>query len=296
MKRLGHFIKKFYIYFLIAIIYIPLIVVVVWSFSSPSPKGNIQNSFEWNGFLNYIELFQNNEFLNGLVNTLIIGFIATPIAVFIATITCYGIWNSNKLMRKAVMFNSNVSIINPEIITGISLTLLFSTTWISLGINLGLFTVILSHISFCTPYAIISIYPRMCKLNKNLINASNDLGYGPVKTFFNVVVPFLLPSIIGACALVFAMSFDDFIITNLVRGRVTTISSEMYLMAKGIKMWAVTFGSLLIIVFILFLVIKSITLYVKDKKKDNKIYSNVFFKISNENISLKKRKVVNEKN
>ena len=290
MKSILKFFRKFYIYIILAIIYIPLFVIVIWSFSTPSPKGNIQNSFEWNGFLNYIELFKNNDFLNGLMNTIIIGFIVTPIAVFIATITCYGIWNSNKFVKNTVMFNSNVNVINPEIITGISLVLLFSSTWISLGLNLGLFTVILSHISFCTPYAIISIYPRMCKLNKNLINASNDLGYGQIKTFFNVVIPFLLPAIIGACGLVFAMSFDDFIITNLVRGRVTTVSSEMYLMAKGIKMWAVAFGSLLIIIFTAFIVIKSIVLYTKAKKKDNKATNILVNKINGDSIKKKERR------
>lgn len=269
INRFKKFFSKFYILFILVIIYVPLMVIVIWSFSTPSTKGNIQNSFEWNGFNNYIELFQNNEFLNGLVNTLIIAFIVTPISVIIATITCYGIWNSNKFLVKSTMFNANISIINPEIITGISLTFLFSATWISLGLNLGLFTIILSHISFCTPYAIVSIYPRICKLNKNLINASHDLGYGTIKTFFNVVIPFLLPSLIGAAALVFAMSFDDFIITNLVRGRVTTISSEMYMMAKGIKMWAVAFGSLLIIVFTLAITIKSILMYRKEKANES---------------------------
>ena len=123
----------------------------------------------------------------------------------------------------------------PDIITGISLALLFSITIIPMGVNLGFATIILAHISFCTPYAILIIYPRMMKMKKNLILASMDLGYSKIYTFFKVIVPFLMPAIISASAIVFSISFDDFIITKLVGGKVSTISTEMYTMAKGIK-------------------------------------------------------------
>lgn len=270
MGKFLNFLKRFYILIIILLIYIPLLVIVIWSFSMPSVKGNIQNGFEWNGFNNYIELFKNNEFLNAFCNTLIITFIVTPISLVIATITCFAIWQSNKFLVNSTKISSNISVINPEIITGISLTLLLSSTWVALGLNLGLFTIILSHISFCTPYAIIAIYPQMSKMKKNLINASTDLGYNLFQTFFKVVIPYLLPSLIAAGALVFAMSFDDFIITNLVKGRVNTISTQMYTMAKGIKMWAVTFGSLLLIIFTIFISIKSIFIFKKEKWKESK--------------------------
>ncbi|MGL4951474.1 MAG: ABC transporter permease [Mycoplasma sp.] len=259
--------KKSYIFIVLAVIYIPLIVLVIWSFSAPSEKGNILNNFEWNAFENYINLFSDNTFLNGLMNSFIISGITTPIAVFLGTITCYSIWRSNLTMKNTTLGMARVSLVNPEIITGISLTLLFASTWISIGCDFGFFTIILSHISFCTPYAIITIYPRMLKFNKNLIDASRDLGYNSFFTFFKIVVPYLLPSIIGASALVMIMSFDDFIITNLVRGRVTTVSTEMYMMAKGIKTWAVTFGSFLVIIFLTFIGIK--VLINKKKEKNN---------------------------
>lgn len=261
--------RKSYIGILLLLIYIPLIFTVIWSFASASKKGNIvPNPDSW-GFSNYLDLFTNNVFLNSLVNTFIIILFVTPISVFIAVITCYAVWNNSKKIQLVNNAMTKVSIINPEIITAISLTLLFASTWISIGLDLGFFTIILSHISFCTPYAIISIYPRMQKFKKSLIDASKDLGYGSVRTFFNVVIPFLLPSIISASALVIVMSFDDFIITNLVRGRVTTISTEMYLMTKGIKTWAVSFASILIVIFIIYSGIKSI--FVLTKKKKNKI-------------------------
>lgn len=267
-------IKKSYIYILLSIIYIPLIFLIFLSFTNGSDKGNINGNFDWNFGDNYLNLFKDSSFINALLNTLIITGFVTPISVIIATITCYGIWNSSKFFKKGVLNSAKVNIINPEVITGISLTLLFSSTWIALGFNFGIFTVILAHISFCTPYAIITIYPRMNKMNKNLANASKDLGYNSFKTFFNIVIPFLLPSILGALGIVFAMSFDDFIITNLVRGKVTTISSEMYLMAKGIKTWAVTFGAIVIFISFIFIFTKSTFLKKKQSKNllSNKKY------------------------
>lgn len=267
MSNFWKWIKKSYIALLLAIIYIPLIFLVVWSFVNPSEKGNVVTSPSGWGFENYLTLFTDNEFLNGLMNTVIIISVVTPISVIIATITCYAVWNNKKNFEKINNGISRISLINPEIITAVSLTLLFASTWISIGMNLGFFTIILSHISFCTPYAIISIYPRMQKFKANLINASKDLGYSSFKTFFNIVVPYLMPSIVGACALVVVMSFDDFIITNLVRGRVTTVSTEMYLMTKGIKAWAVAFGALLVLIFIIYISIKSIISWRKTKKQ-----------------------------
>ncbi|MBQ6970258.1 ABC transporter permease subunit [bacterium] len=104
-----------------------------------------------------------------------------------------------------------------------------------MGLNFGLITICLSHISFCTPYAIVAIYPKMQKMNKNLVMASYDLGYSKVKTFLNIVIPYLLPAILSAAAITFAMSLDDFIITNLINGSTQTISTAIYTTRKGIK-------------------------------------------------------------
>ncbi len=269
-NNIFNFIKKSYVLIILFLIYTPLVLLVVWSFVQPSDKNNVvMNPEEGNGwgFGSYLQLFVNNEFLNGLLNTFIIISIVSPISVFIATITCYSIWNNRKFVNHSTNFITRISIVNPEIITAISLTLLLSSTWIAIGCDFGFFTIILSHISFCTPYAIITIYPRMAKFKKNLLDASNDLGYNSFQTFFRIVIPYLLPAIIGALALVIVMSFDDFIITNLVRGRINTISSEIYQMAKGIKSWVIAFGAILVLIFITFITIKGIIGYRKEKNK-----------------------------
>ena len=145
------------------------------------------------------------------------------------------------------MMTTRLSLVNPEVIAGISLSLLFASTIIPLGASFGFVTVLLAHISFCTPYAIIAIYPRMAKMNNNLILASYDLGYSKIKTFFKVVIPYLFPAILSAIAIVLAMSLDDFIITNLVNGSFQTIGTAIYSTRKGIKAWVVTFGAIIIL-------------------------------------------------
>ncbi len=204
-----------------------------------------------------------------MVNTLIVLVCVVPISVVIATITCFGIWRSKSNLGKAILGISNVSLATPDAITAISLSLLFASTWTALGFDLGLFTVILAHISFCVPYAIIAIYPRMIKMNKNLILASYDLGYGKFKTFFKVIVPYLLPSILAACAIAAAMSLDDFVITNLVNGSSQTISTAIYTTRKGIKAWVVTFGAIMIMASILSVFIVSIVKIIKEKRGIN---------------------------
>ena len=274
-NNILNFIRRSYIFIIIVLIYIPLITVVFLSFTEPSNKGNLNLNFIFNNGNNWINLFQNNEFLNAFINTIIIVVITVPISTIIAAVTAFGIWNSKQFYRNTVMGISKLNMVIPDVITGIGLAILFSITIIPLSINLGFATIVLAHISFCTPYAIIIIYPRMQKMKKNLILASLDLGYSQIYTFFKITIPFLMPAILSGAAIVFAMSFDDFIITKLVGGKVNTISTEMYSMAKGIKMWAVTFGAAIVLIGILVTAIIGLKKYLaeRQKKKIKSYYS-----------------------
>lgn len=113
--------------------------------------------------------------------------------------------------------------------------MLFAVTSLSFKPSLGYFTIIVSHISFSTPYALVVIYPRMQKMNPKLIQASEDLGVSRVRTFFKIVIPYLLPGILSGAAIVFALSFDDYVITNFVRGTTQTVAIQLYSMRKGVK-------------------------------------------------------------
>ena len=250
IKKTLAFLKSFYIFIILLFIYVPLLIILILSFAGQTNRGNINFNFSSLSLQNWMLLFTNDTFTNSLINSLIISTVVVPTSVFIAIITCFGVWNTNKRNELAIIGISKLSITIPEPIAAISLALLFTSTWVALGFNFGLITICLSHISFCTPYAIIAIYPKMQKMNKNLIMASYDLGYSKTKTFFNVVIPYLLPAILSAIAITFAMSLDDFIITNLINGSVQTISTAIYTTRKGIKAWVVTFGGFMVIITI----------------------------------------------
>lgn len=262
------FFRSSYIYIILLLIYIPLIFIVALSFNGESAKGNIILDFNNPNGNNYVQLFKNDDFLNSFFNSLFVALAVTPISLIIAISTCFGLWYSkNRKVNRTIanMVTTNIAI--PDIILGISLTLLFTSIWLPLGLDYGYFTIVLAHISFCVPYAILAIYPRMLKFNKNLIHASNDLGASKTRTFFNIVLPFLLPAIIAAAIIVVAISFDDFVITTLVRGNFQTISTAIYQSSKGIKAWIVTFGAIMVISFILGSLIVAIRKGLKENRK-----------------------------
>lgn len=262
------FFRSSYIYIILLLIYIPLIFIVALSFNGESAKGNIILDFNNPNGNNYVQLFKNDDFLNSFFNSLFVALVVTPISLIIAISTCFGLWYSkNRKVNRTItnMVTTNIAI--PDIILGISLTLLFTSIWLPLGLDYGYFTIVLAHISFCVPYAILAIYPRMLKFNKNLIHASNDLGASKTRTFFSIVLPFLLPAIIAAAIIVVAISFDDFVITTLVRGNFQTISTAIYQSSKGIKAWIVTFGAIMVISFILGSLIVAIRKGLKENRK-----------------------------
>lgn len=245
------FLKKFYVLITLFFIYLPLIIIVLLSFNGQTKKGNIDMNFNHNfSFVNYFYLLNNDAFLNDLLNSIIVAIITTPITIVIALMACFGLWNSQKIQRNLIIGICKTTFILPEPIIAISLCMLFMSTLIPLGFNFGLLTICLAHISYYSPYAVMIIYPKIMKLNANLILASYDLGYSKIKTFFNIIFKNLLPSLLSATIVVFGLSFDEFIITNLVNGSFQTIATKMYMTRKGIKSWIITFGAMIIILSI----------------------------------------------
>ena len=264
-NKIFNFIKQSYIFFILSIIYIPLIFIVCLSFTSPNEKGNITNNFLEISGENYINLFNDDEFLNSLLNSFLIALVVVPISLFISIFTCIGIWTSRRQTEKYIIGLSNINISIPDIITGISLLMLFSSVFLSIGLNFGFLTIILSHISFCVPYGIITIYPSLNKINKNILNASMDLGYSKLYTYFMIIIPNIKLSIISAITLLSIMSFDDFIITSLVKGNIDTIGTAIYNSRKGIKAWIVSFGAIIVLIIFVSIFIASL-LKIKNKK------------------------------
>lgn len=221
--------QRVYIALIFIFLYAPIVTLMVLSFNASRTRA------KWGGFTFkwYVELFDNRAILEALYNTLLIAFLSAIIATLIGTIACIAI-NGMKRRSRAIMIGiTNIPMLNAEIVTGISLMLLF----LSLRIRFGFGTILLSHITFNIPYVILSIMPRMKQLNPSVYEAALDLGASRVNAFFRVVLPDLLPGILSGFLMAFTMSLDDFIITHFTKGPgIDTLSTKIYTeVKKGIK-------------------------------------------------------------
>ncbi|MDE6972817.1 MAG: ABC transporter permease, partial [Lachnospiraceae bacterium] len=217
--------QKIYITLIFIFLYAPIVTLIVLSFNASKTRA------KWGGFTLkwYGALFQNGDILQALFNTLLIALIASVVSTIIGTVACIAIMSLNKRSRAIIMGITNIPMLNAEIVTGISLMLLF----ISFGLKFGLGTILLSHITFCIPYVILSVMPRMRQINPYTYEAALDLGAGPVYGFFKVVFPDILPGVLSGFLMAFTMSLDDFIITHFTKGAgVDTLSTKIYTEVK----------------------------------------------------------------
>ena len=242
--------KKIYIGLIFVFLYAPIVTLMVLSFNASRTRA------KWGGFTFkwYMELFLNEAILTALSNTLLIALIASVVATIIGTAACLSIMSLKRKGRAIVIGITNIPMLNAEIVTGISLMLLF----ISMGLKFGFGTILLSHITFCIPYVILSVMPRMQQLNPSTYEAALDLGAGPVYGFFKVVFPDILPGVLSGFLMSFTMSLDDFIITHFTKGAgVDTLSTKIYTeVKKGIKpeMYALSTLIFLTVLILLLLV------------------------------------------
>jgi spermidine/putrescine transport system permease protein len=218
-----------YIGSLLIMLYAPILIIIIFSFTEAKVLGN------WTGFSLklYTNLFQSgvhHSLSSALWNTLIIGLISAFVSMLLGTVAAIGIYNLKPRARKIVQFANNIPILNPDIITAISLFLLF----VSLGISQGYATVILAHISFCTPYVVLSVYPRLRMMNENLYEAALDLGATPFYALRKVLLPELRPGMISGFILAFTLSIDDFVVTLFTIGNegLETLSTYIYADAR----------------------------------------------------------------
>ncbi len=221
--------KNIYTALIFLFLYAPIATLMVLSFNASKTRA------KWGGFTFkwYSALFRNNEILEALGNTLLIAVVSALVATIIGTVACVAMVSMKKRSRTILMGITNIPMLNAEIVTGISLMLLF----ISMGLRFGPGTILLSHITFNIPYVILSIMPRMKQLNPSTYEAALDLGASHTTAFFKVVFPDLLPGILSGFLMAFTMSLDDFIITHFTKGAgVDTLSTKIYTeVKKGIK-------------------------------------------------------------
>ena len=241
--------KKFYVFLIFLFLYAPIVTLIVLSFNASRTRA------KWGGFTTrwYVSLFRNDAIMNALLNTLTIALIASLTATVIGTIACIAIINMKKKSRAIWMGITNIPMLNADIVTGISLMLLF----LSLGLKFGYGTILLSQITFCIPYVILSVMPRMKQFNTSTYEAALDLGAGPVYSFFKVVLPDILPGVLSGFLMAFTMSLDDFIITHFTKGAgVDTLSTKIYTeVKKGIKPEMYALSTLIFITVLILLLL-----------------------------------------
>lgn len=225
--------KKFfaqaYLWLLLAMLYAPILIIAIFSFTEAKVLGN------WTGFSTklYTSLFtsgSHHSLMSAIQNTLIIAVLAAIFSTILGTIAAIGIHNLRG-RRKAMMNTlNNIPMLNPDIITGISLFLLF----VSLGITQGFTTVILAHITFCTPYVVLCVMPRLLHMNPNIYEAALDLGATPAQAMRKVILPELKSGMISGFIMAFTLSIDDFAVTLFTKGTegLETLSTYIYADAR----------------------------------------------------------------
>ena len=226
MKLNGRkILAKGYLWLLLLVLYTPIAIIAIFSFTETKVLGN------WTGFsLNlYKNMFvgeSSGPMLAAIKNTLIIAIIAAIVSTILGSLSAIGIYNLKNRQRKAITFLNNIPMINPDIITGISLFLLF--VW--LGISQGYVTVILAHITFCTPYVVLSVMPRLTGMNQNIYEAALDLGATPFQALRKLIIPEIKPGIVSGFILAFTLSIDDFAVSLFTKGNIglETLSTYIY--------------------------------------------------------------------
>ena len=223
------YLQKIYLALIFILLYAPIVTLVVLSFNQSKTRA------KWGGFTLkwYKELFQNEQIMSAFYTTLIIAFVSAAIATIIGTAAAIAIQGMKQNWKPMYMGLTNIPMMNAEIVMGVSLMLLF----IAFHMTLGFGTILIAHITFNIPYVILSVSPKLKQTNRYTYEAAMDLGASPVKAFFKVVFPDIVPGVLSGFMLAFTMSLDDFVITHFTKGPgIDTLSTKIYTeVRKGIK-------------------------------------------------------------
>lgn len=241
-----------YLALLFLFLYAPILILIVLSFNASKSRA------KWGGFTLkwYSELFQNQDIMNALYTTLIIAFLSALVAVIIGTAAAIAMNSMKKTPRAILMAVTNIPMLNADIVTGISLMLLFVAIGTFFKFSLGFTTVLLAHITFNIPYVILNVMPKLKQLNKNTYEAALDLGASGSYAFRKVILPEIFPGILSGFLLAFTMSLDDFVITYFTNGStVNTLSTVIYSeVRKGIKPEMYALSTIMFIAVVVLLV------------------------------------------
>lgn len=257
-KKLG---SKAFLGGLLLFFYLPIVYMVFFSFNESKSLSKFTGfSLRW-----YEQMFASRTMIEAIYYTLIIAVLATIISTVVGTLASIGLSKSKKLVKEIVLQVNNLPIMNPEIVTAIGLMLFYT----SLRVEKGFWTLLLAHIAFCIPYVMLSVMPRIRRLDPNLAEAAMDLGATPFYALWKVVIPQLMPGIIAGALIAFTMSFDDFVISYFVTGQgINNISIMVYTMAKRVNPSINALSTIIIVLITAVLIIMNIAS--SKKKKGSK--------------------------
>jgi len=249
MKTLRKLPAVTYSAIIFAFLYAPIVILIVFSFNSGRSRGR------WSGFTLdwYASLFHNREIMSALQNTVVIALLSAAIATVVGTAAAVGIHAMKRRMRNAVMNLTYLPVLNADIVTGVSMLILFAF----LHIRLGMASLLLAHVTFNIPYVILSVMPKLKQLSMHSFEAAMDLGAKPLNAFMKAVLPEIMPGVITGFILAFTLSVDDFVISFFTTGNgYNTLSIAIYSMSKrGINPQINALSSLMFLVVLTLLVI-----------------------------------------
>ena len=257
-SRASRVFSSAYLILILLFIYLPIGYLVLFSFNEGKSMTNFSGfSLKW-----YESMFQNRTMIESITTTLIVAVIATVVSTVVGTVAAIGLSKAKRIIRSIVMEVNNLPVMNPDIVTAIGLMLLF----ISVKFQLGMVTLILSHISFCIPYVILTVMPKLRQLDDNVAEAALDLGATPFKALTKVIIPQILPAIISGALIAFSMSLDDFVVSYFNTGAgINTISMYVYSM-KRYNLSVNAMSTLIVAAVTLILILVNLIPWIKDKK------------------------------
>ncbi|MBQ9243950.1 MAG: ABC transporter permease [Proteobacteria bacterium] len=241
--------------------YLPILYIIIFSFNGSKSLTRLDGfSLQW-----YEKMFADPVMMSSIGYTIAIALIATAVSTILGTFTAIGLSKSGKILRSSVERVNELPVMNPDIVTGISLLMLFS----ALAVSKGFMTMLLAHIMFCTPFVILSVMPKLRTLDPNLTDAALDLGATPFQAMTKVIIPQIKPSIIAGALIAFTMSFDDFVISYFVTGNgVQNISILVYTMSKRINPSINALSTLVIVIITISLIAVNLIPLIKRKAFD----------------------------
>ena len=260
MKKKNSVASKIILILTMLFFYLPILYIIVFSFNDSRSLTKFSGfSLRW-----YEKMFADSTMMEAVLYTVIIALIATVVSTVVGTITAIGLSKSRKVVQKMVERINDLPVMNPDIVTAISLLMFFSM----LTVKKGFGTLLLAHIMFCIPYVMLSVTPKLRSLDPNLIDAAMDLGATPFQALTKVIVPQIKPGIVSGALIAFTMSFDDFVISYFTTGNgVNNISILVYTMSKRVNPSINALSTIVILLITLVLGVVNIVPIVREKRE-----------------------------